>query len=125
MPACFRRAAARTALSVLFMVYLGACTATERVELSTKPKLDDVAGITSRSGKDTPFERKGVVIENNMLYGSGPKGQIIVPTDSIQTVWVKTVSTGKTLGLVAALALVLTVFIKAANRSASTTMSSP
>jgi hypothetical protein len=111
MLSCFRSAAARSALAALFVVYLGACTVNQHVELSANPKLADVAGLTTKSGQVVTFEPRGAVVSNNTLYAVGPQGQVVFPVDSIKTVWVKQFSPSHTLGLVGAIAVVLAGFV--------------
>lgn len=111
----FRTAAARSALAALFVLHLGACTVNKYVELSANPKLADVAGLTTKSGRVVNFEPRGAVISNNNLYAVGAQGQVVIPTDSIKTVWVKQFSTSHTLGLVAALAAVIVGYVAVSN----------
>jgi hypothetical protein len=117
MLSCFRSAAARSALAALFVVYLGACTVNQHIELSANPKLAEVAGLTTKSGKDVTFDPRGAVVSNNMLYAVGPQGQVVFPVDSIKTVWVKQFSPSHTLGLVGAIALVLVAYFAISNKA--------
>jgi hypothetical protein len=75
----------RRALALALMLSLpsAGCFATHHQHLEANASLDDVTGITTRSGRDIPFAMPGATIANDTLVASGPVGPLKVPTDSV------------------------------------------
>lgn len=95
-----RRHAAAFALLLSLTPTIGGCTTTSRVPLDARSDLRRVTGVTSRSGASTKFVSPGATISNDTLYGMGTHGQLLLPVDSVATVWKPAKSTGRTMGLV-------------------------
>ena len=114
----FRNRPAGLVLLGLLAADLTACTTNTHVDLSTDPKPNAIAGLTTRSGDDFAFEPIGATISDGKLYGTTVNGQVVIPTDSIAKVWVKQPSTAKTVGLVVGLGVVLVGFVYLANNTA-------
>ncbi|MEP7067254.1 MAG: hypothetical protein ABI889_14565 [Gemmatimonadota bacterium] len=67
--------------------------------------LDQVTGVTMRSGQEISFREPGASVTNDSMYAVGARGQVVLPSDSVALVWSRKTSTGRTVGLVAGVAL--------------------
>jgi hypothetical protein len=82
------------------------CLTTRQTSFSDKAvRLERVTGVTTRSGRDIRFRLPGASIVNDTMYAVGDKGEMSLPTDSIARVWDQHTSTGRTVGLLAGLAV--------------------
>jgi hypothetical protein len=72
-----------------------------------QPEKEKIVGITTIKGEDVSFDKPGASIKNGTLYASVKKTHYEVSLDQVQRVWVerKELSTGRTVGLVAAVAV--------------------
>jgi hypothetical protein len=82
---------------------------------------EKIVGVTTIRGEDVSFDKPGATIRNGTLYASVRKTPYEVPLDQVQRVWVehKELNKGRTIGLVAAVAvgtLALIVGIVAATK---------
>lgn len=108
----------RAILLVLIAVQLGACTTTQHVQLAANPSPTEISGVTLKTGRTIVFEPKGAVISRDTIYAQTAEGQVVIPSESVQDVWVKHFSTSRTIGLIAGTAVVLFGFIELANHTA-------
>ena len=65
--------------------------------------------MTTRAGVDVPFATAGVLISGDSMYAVGKKGQLVIPTDSVRTVWTRHFSGWRTAGLFVGLLLLIVV----------------
>jgi hypothetical protein len=81
----------------------------------TQPEKEKIVGITTIKGEDVSFDPAGGSISNGTLSGTVKKIPYEIPMDQVQRLWVERegISTGRTIGLVAAVA-VGTVIVVAA-----------
>lgn len=72
-----------------------------------QPEKEKIVGVTTIKGEDVSFHPPGASIKNGTLYASVNKTPYEVPLDQVQRVWVerKELSKGRTIGLVAAVAV--------------------
>jgi hypothetical protein len=72
-----------------------------------QPKKEKIIGVTTIKGEDVSFRPPGASVKNGTLYASVNKSPYEVPLDQVQRVWVerKELSKGRTIGLVAAVAV--------------------
>jgi len=72
-----------------------------------QPEKEKIVGITTIKGEDVSFDKPGASIRNGTLYASVHKTAYQVPLDQVQRFWVerKELSKGRTIGLVAAVAV--------------------
>jgi len=86
-----------------------------------QPEKEKIVGVTTMKGEDVSFDKPGASIKNGRLYASVNKTPYEVSLDQVQRVWVerKELNKGRTIGLVAAVAvgtLALIVGIVAATK---------
>jgi hypothetical protein len=100
----------RSALAVALVLSLpnSGCYAAHYQRLEPNASLDDVTGLTMRSGREIPFAMPGATIEKDTLVASGSVGQVRVPTDSIARVTRHGFSIGRTALLFGGVAAVAT-----------------
>jgi len=72
-----------------------------------QPEKEKIVGVTTLKGEDVSFDKPGASVKNGTLYASVNKAHYEVPLDQLQRVWVerKQLSQGRTIGLVAAVAV--------------------
>jgi hypothetical protein len=58
--------------------------------------MNGITGVTMRSGARVPFSVPGGQVTNDTLYGIGQSGQLLLPTDSVASVWKPGRSTART-----------------------------
>jgi hypothetical protein len=99
-------------LAVLLSVGVGpACYNRKIVKLQPadvpQPEKEKIVGVTTLKGEDVSFDKPGGSTRNGTLYASVNKTHYEVPLDQVQRVWVerKELSQGRTIGLVAAVAV--------------------
>jgi hypothetical protein len=73
----------------------------------SQPEQEKIVGITTIKGEDVSFDPPGASIKNGTLDGSVKKVPYELPLDQVQRIWVerKEISKGRTIGLVAAVAV--------------------
>jgi hypothetical protein len=72
-----------------------------------QPETEKIVGVTTIKGEDISFDRSGASIKNGTLHASVNKTPYELPLDQVQRFWVerKELSKGRTIGLVAAVAV--------------------
>ena len=72
-----------------------------------QPEQEKIVGVTTIKGEDVSFDPPGASIKNGTLDGSVKKVPYELPLDQVQRIWVerKEISKGRTIGLVAAVAV--------------------
>jgi hypothetical protein len=72
-----------------------------------QPDKETVVGVTTIKGEDVSFDPPGATIKNGKVSASVKKAPYEVPLDQVQRIWVerKEISKGRTIGLVAAVAV--------------------
>lgn len=109
-----RRPFGNVALLLLLAPTVGGCMTTRKTPFrSNDVELDRITGVTMQSGREIGFAQPGASITNDTMYAIGRQGQMLLPTDSIAGVSVRKVSTGRSIGLVAGLAVVGTLILAA------------
>jgi hypothetical protein len=73
-------------LSLVISLSSAGCYRTIHQPLKTNSSLDDVTGVTTRSGYEIPFAVPGATIVNDTLFATGTVGAVKIPTDSIARV---------------------------------------
>ena len=107
-----RRPFGNVALLLVLAPTIAGCMTTRRTAFHDNTVgLDRITGVTMSSGREIKFSEPGASITNDTMYAVGRQGQLLLPTDSIAGVSVRKVSAGRTVGLVAALAVVGIVII--------------
>jgi len=102
-----RRPFGNFALVLLLAPSIAGCMTTRKTAfLNENAGLDRITGVTMRSGREIKFFQPGASISSDTMYALGREGQMLLPTDSIAGVSVRKVSAGRTIGLVAAMAVV-------------------
>lgn len=100
-----------TAVVLCVLLSLSGCYVrkVEKIPVANVPELEKevVVGVTTNKGEDISFDKPGGSIRNGVVSGSVQKTSYEIPADQIQRVWVerKHLSTGRTIGLVAAVAV--------------------
>ena len=98
-------------IAVVLCFLLSGCVVrkVERIPFAsvTQSDKDVVVGVTTMKGEDVSFDPPGGAIKDGMISGSVKKASFEIPVDQVQRVWVQRthVSTGRTIGLVAAVAV--------------------
>jgi hypothetical protein len=101
---------ARSPLSTLALILLltpsiAGCSSTQRVQFNSVAPLNHATGVTMLSGSNISFRESGASVSNDTLYALGLQGQLKVPADSIAQIRSRKFSPGRTVGLLAGLAL--------------------
>ena len=104
---------------LVVFLFLSGCTVhkVQRVATASVPQpLPDkerIVGITTMKGEDVSFDPPGATIANGTLHGWVKKVQYDIPMDQVQRLWVdkEQISTGRTIGLVAGIAIGTVVVI--------------
>jgi hypothetical protein len=94
------------ALVLLLTPSIAGCSSTQRIPFNSAAPLDHATGVTMLSGSNISFAESGASLSNDTLYALGPQGQLKVPADSIAQLRNRKFSTGRTIGLVAGVALI-------------------
>lgn len=108
-----RRPVAVVTLLLTVFPYIAGCTTIHRVPLGGQSNMRHIVGVTTRSGEQITFASPGGQVTDDTLYGIGQTGQVILPTDSISTVWEPVRSTGRTVALVAVFAAAIGAVVAA------------
>lgn len=96
------------AVVLCILLFLSGCSVrkVEKVPVASVPQTEteQVVGITTIKGEEVSFDPPGGAIKNGMASGIVKKTAYEIPLDQVQRVWVerKKISTGRTIGLVAA-----------------------
>jgi len=99
------------AVVLCFLLSLSGCYVrrVEKIPVASvpQPEKEIVVGVTTNKGEDISFDKPGGSISNGVVSGSVKKAPFEIPADQVQRVWVerKQLSTGRTVGLVAAVAV--------------------
>lgn len=94
-----RRSSALLALCLTLSPTLAGCMATKHIPFDRRADMNGITGVTMRSGARMPFSVPGGQVANDTLYGIGQNGQLLLPVDSVESVWKPGRSTGRTIGL--------------------------
>src|SRR4051812_13403129 len=76
----------RLAFLVLLVPSISGCMTTRHAAFNNGAQLDQITGVSLRSGQEIRFQSPGASITNDTMYALGPKGQLLLPTDSIAQV---------------------------------------
>jgi hypothetical protein len=126
------------ALILTVLLTLSGCTVKKVVQVpagsvaATMPPTETIVGVTTVKGEDVSFDAPGASIVNGTLHGWVKKVAYDLPIDQAQRLWVqkKEVSTARTVGLVAGLAVAtvivaVAVSVATAKPQPTTTQSCP
>jgi hypothetical protein len=110
------------ALLLTVLLTLAGCTVKKVQKLptasvaATLPQNESIVGVTTMKGEDVAFDDPGAVIKDGKLKGKVKKTVYELPIDQAQRLWIQTkdVSTARTVGLVAGIAVVTVVIVAAA-----------
>jgi hypothetical protein len=80
-----------------------------------QPGKDAIIGVTTLKGEDISFDPPGATIASGTLHGSVKKTTYDLPMDQVQRLWIQrdTISSGRTIGLVAGIAVGTIVIVAA------------
>lgn len=95
-----RRSIGRLELLLLLAPSIAGCMSTQRIPYSNIAGLNRVTGVTTLSGSEIPFAKRGASVANDTLYAVGRRGQLTLPSDSIAQVWTRKFSLVRTLEIV-------------------------
>jgi hypothetical protein len=114
----------RRVLAIMLLISLpsASCYSTHHQRLEPNASLDSVTGITTRAGEEIPFAQPGATVANDTLFATGTVGPLKVPIDSIATVTSHGFSSGGSVVVIGAAALVVlgVLFIDLANSHGGT-----
>jgi hypothetical protein len=74
------------ALLLLLSPAIASCLSTQRIPFDNAVRLDRAVGVTTESGKEIRFSKRGAWIRNDTMYAVGRSGEVALPTDSIAQV---------------------------------------
>ena len=81
-----RRPMGTLALLLLLSPAIASCLSTQRIPFDNAVRLDRAVGVTTESGKEIRFSKRGAWIRNDTMYAVGRSGEVALPTDSIAQV---------------------------------------
>jgi hypothetical protein len=81
-----RRPVGTLALLLLLAPSIAGCLSTQHIPYTDSSRLDNVTGVTMRSGREIRFSQPGAQIRNDTLYAVVRQNQVTLPTDSIAQV---------------------------------------
>jgi hypothetical protein len=87
------------AIALLLASSIVSCTSLHHRPFDSNADLDDISGVTTRSGTEIPFAKSSASIRNDTLYALGERGPLKMPTDSIARVSKRKVSVWRTAAL--------------------------
>jgi hypothetical protein len=87
------------AIALLLASSIVSCTSLHHRPFERGTDLEDVSGVTTRSGAEIPFAKSSATIKNDTLYALGEHGPLKMPTDSIARVSKRKVSVWRTAAL--------------------------
>jgi hypothetical protein len=114
---CMPKRAMAAVLSILLV--LSGCTVHKVQQLPAAsvpqplPDKERIVGITTMKGEDVRFDEPGATIVSGSIHGYVKKAAYELPMDQVQRLWVdkEQISTGRTIGLVAGIAVGTVVVI--------------
>ena len=81
-----RRPMGTLALLLLLSPSIAGCLSTERIPFDNAVGLDRAVGVTTQSGNEIRFSKRGAWIRNDTMYAVGRSGEVALPTHSIAQV---------------------------------------
>jgi hypothetical protein len=87
------------AIALLLASSTVSCTSLHHQPFDSHAGLDDISGVTTRSGTEVRFAESSASIKKDTLYAIGERGPIQMPTDSIARVSKRKLSVWRTVAL--------------------------